>query len=246
MRKNKWLLGAIAFLGLPLAARATPSYQYVAVPEAPIANGSNAIDLYLQETLPSGSTYSIATDGGLYSGAVAVVEQAGGTGVSVTGGTNNTTSSPANTNFSTGTANNVVFNTSAAHVIDSLGNTNSTGGLVAPFSTSTVSGTTTNKYLLGTVTLNVSSGANATFKIESLFNANGDGLLDAGSTFNTLTNGGNDLDPNSTSSAYTGADSTTNTLTVNTASPVPEPASLAVFGFGAAGLIIRRRRARAA
>jgi hypothetical protein len=54
---------------------------------------------------------------------------------------------------------------------------------------------------------------------------------------------GSDLDVSNPS--YTGANSASPfTITVGPAvSPVPEPASLAVFGIGAIGLLVRRRRA---
>jgi hypothetical protein len=107
---------------------------------------------------------------------------------------------------------------------------------------------TSGKILLGTLNVTIGTGTTSyvltSLDKDTINNSNSNLGQQNG---NTITEQpapfGSDLDVSNAS--YTGADSASPyTLTVGPAvSPVPEPASLAVFGIGAIGLLARRRRA---
>lgn len=247
MKKRSMILAAAMGLGLASMSQASTIYSYVAQSTNPgggIINGtSNTVNLYLQE-VTTGTSY-ITSDGGLYAGGVALYEQPGGTGVTVSSVSNNT--SPEPTGF-TGSNNNGMLTNGGAYILDITNNNDTTAG-VAPVSTTTSGGTTTSLYLLGSVTLGVSATPNAHFLVESLHNVPaGDGAGNAGKNGNTLTfNSGTDLDPDNSASTIPGGSSGANSNPTSLAitSSVPEPASLAVFGLGAVGVLARRRRAMA-
>jgi hypothetical protein len=238
------LAAAGACLGLTAGAKASVVYTYVAVPNSITSTGSTTLSLYLKE-VTSGGSYDAATTAtagpnntGLYGVGVALVEQAGGTGVTVSSPTANSAAEPTGLsgNDATGLA------TNGGAYIENIENNNATTGLGA--STSTVAGVTTNLYLIGTVNLTVASNANATFNVESIHDAPaGDNILHAGTDGGTLSVDGYDLDagdPAITNGTF--ADGNPTTLVVNTESMVPEPASVSLIGAAAVFGLARRRR----
>lgn len=246
LKVRSLLLGAAVSLGLASWSQASVLYSYVVQPQGAIVNNANnTLNLYLQEVSTAGS-FSAASDGGLYSAGVALVEQTGGTGVTFTsaGVSNNGAAEPGG--FSGNNTKGLVTS-GGAWITDITSNGASVG--VAPASSTTANGTTTNLYLLGSVVAAVGSNPNATFKVESLHDAPAnDGIIVAGSDGNTFSYGLNsqnnyDLDVTGAGGApgATGADGHPSSFSVGS-SPVPEPASLAIFGVAAAGLLVRRRQ----
>lgn len=246
---------AAGLLGLAGVAGAATTYSYIAQVQGGsfTPNATNTLNVYLQEVAPSGS-FQAASDGGLFGGAVAVVENAGSSGITFTGATTNTSSGPPSGYqgglSQSGLATNTSGPNAGAWIADALQFGPSTG--VAPASTSTNGlGVTTSLYLLGTVTLQLGATPTGSLTIESLFNAPaGQGFHNAGTDGNTFTfSNGYDLDGNHNGDALppgdtiaNTADSNPTTMAVTAAAPVPEPASLAVFGLGGAALLARRRR----
>ena len=233
------VLAAAVSLGASSLSRASTSYSYVVQPQggAIVDNANNTLNLYLQEVSTSGS-YTATSDGGLYSGGVALVEQAGGTGVSftATGVSNNGATEPAGF---TGNNTKGLITSGGAWVADITSNAASAG--VAPISTTTSGNTTTSLYLLGSVTVGVGATPSANFAVESLHDApTNDGAPGAGADGNTLSFAGNDLDAGGFS-GVTGADGHATPFAIT--STVPEPASLAIFGLAGVGLLMRRRQA---
>jgi hypothetical protein len=251
-RKLFIAVGSLASLGFAAGSgsAANISYTYIATPQSgSIVNGTaNVLNVYLDETVPAGATSPIPGSGGLFGGGVAIVENAGGTGVTLSSPLVNTLASPAgfDSPAAGGTAEMGLStgSTPGAYLIGitSLGDTVED----APAKTSIVSGVTTNLYLLGTVTFNVGTSPNATFNIESIHDApKNDGILDAGSTGNTIDANGDDLDvggPVAGSGTLTGADGHPTLLSIT--SPTPEPGSLALCGLAAGAMALRRRKAR--
>jgi hypothetical protein len=248
MRKTATIMAAATGLALglglaaPQTARANTIYSYIVQPQGgSVTPGqNNTLNLYLQEVSTTGS-FTAASDGGLLGAGVSLVEQAGGTGVtfSSTGQTNNNAAVPAG--FGNGPSSSGLLTNGGAWLLDELDPSANTG--MAPTSTTTSGGTTTSLFLLGSTTVAVGSNPNATFQVVSFKNTpTGDGNVHAGQDGNTLTTNFNDLDagtyPGGT--AATGADA--NPTTFSIASPVPEPASMALFAVGAVGLLARRRR----
>jgi len=243
MKIRSMILAAAVSLGAGSLSKASTMYSYVVQPQggAIVDNANNTLNLYLQE-VTSGGSFTAASDGGLYAGGVALVEQAGGSGVTFTasGVSNNGAAEPSGF---TGNNKAGVFTSGGAWVTDITNNADTTAG-VAPVSSSTSGGTTTSLYLLGSVTVGVGATPNASFKVESLHDSpTNDGAPAAGADGNTLSfNSGNDLDAGGFSAGVVGADGHPTSFAISSASPVPEPASLAVFGVGAMGLLMRRRR----
>jgi hypothetical protein len=241
--KMRWkLLGAAAGLCLASMSRATTQYSYIAQPQGGriVSGANNTINLYLQE-VSTGGSFTATQDGGLYSGGVAFVEQAGGFGVTFTaaGVSNNSAAEPAG--FS-GNNTKGLLTSGGVWVADITANSASAG--VQPISSATSGGTTTNLYLLGSVTFGLAADNqfDAAFLVESLHDApKNDGIPAAGADGNTLTfNSGMDLD-NGTPAGTTGADG--NPTPFVPEAQLPEPASLAIFGLAGAGLLMRRRSA---
>ena len=239
MKRGLMILPVAVSLGVSSLSRASTSYSYVAqVQGGTVVDGANnTLNLYLQE-VSTGGSFTAASDGGLYAGGVALVEHAGGTGVTFTaaGVSNNGATEPAGF---TGNNRSGLF-TSGAWITDITNNNASMG--VAPIST-TSGGTTTSLYLLGSVTVGVGSNPGASFTVESLYDApTNDGAPGAGADGNTLSyTSGNDLDAGGFSSGVTGADGHPTPFAFPF-STMPEPASLAIFGFASATLLMRRQR----
>ena len=227
-------------------AHATVIYSYVTDAssyEAPPASPFGtlvAVNIYLQETLTGSSTSFIAANGGLY-GAGAAVNELG-----VSGGTVSQIPTDPSPGFAFSgfaftmkgeqrvytdqptNANNLEFT-------ETIGG----GGVQGPLMPDA-----NGRILLGTLNVRVGTGQ-TTFALTSLHNDtidNSNSQLGQ-SDSNTFTQNSYDLDIGY-SDLYTGADdATATTFTVGLA-PVPEPASVAVFGVGAIGLLARRRRIR--
>lgn len=233
MNRSLLIAALAACFGWAGAVRGDINYTYVAEPQSgSISFGaSNVINLYLDETLTAGSTSVIQADYGLYSAGVAFVERPGGTGVTVTAVTANTQPEPK------GFANNDITRIDTSGVGASMFDITAHDAVagVFPTSTSTVGSTTTNLYLLGNVTLNISASASAAFDVESLHDAPTNvGVYDAGMNGVTLDFNGADMDIGGPGIG-TGANGHATTFAV------PEPAATALFGLGALGLVLRRR-----
>ena len=103
------------------------------------------------------------------------------------------------------------------------------------------------RILLGTLDITAGTGVTS-YILTSLENdtINNSNSAIGQSNGNTTTQNpppfGSDLDVTPTSGAYTGADASPGDVIQVGPFPVPEPASLAVFGVGAMGLPPRRRR----
>jgi PEP-CTERM motif len=232
--KKMLLLAGVLGLGVASGAQGSVAYSYMAqlAPGQTLTPGSSAtVNVYLAETDTSGSAEFVVGDGGLYSAGAAFVEQAGGQGVTVTAVTNNSAAEPAgfsgNDNKGSGTY--------GAYMLD-ITNNASTTPPVTPTSSTTVGTTRTDLYLLGTVTLALSTAPNATFNVESIHDAPAP-VLDSSSNGNTLTFNGDDLDT-AGGSIGTGANGHPTPFAV-----VPEPASIGLLSLGALGLLARRRTA---
>jgi hypothetical protein len=224
MKKLTIVLGAAISVGIASLARATVMYSYVAELKG------TSVDFYLQEVSTSGS-FTAASDGGLYSAGVALVEEPGGTGVTFTAAGISPNGATEPNGFSGNSTKGLV--TSGGVWLYDVTSPGATVG-VAPASSTTSNGTTTSLYLLGSATLNTGSIFNATFLVESLHDApTADGVTEAGSNGNTLT--GNGAAPGAV-----GANGHPTTLTI---SNTPEPASVALFAIAAIGLLSRRRQA---
>lgn len=254
------ILAAAASLGFgltaPQATHAATTYSYIATPQGGTVNygGNTTYNLYLQEVATTGS-FQATSDGGIGAAGVSLVET-GGSGVTFVSAAGNVGVEPAG--FSGGSGGVLFTNKSGAWIADTAGNKftgdpNNIG--IGPATTSTdANGTTTNLYLLGSVTLSVASNANANFTVESFYDSpTGQGVPNAGSadgntvTAATVSAAGYDLDGTHNSSnplppgetATNMADATPTTFAI---SATPEPASMAVFALGAVGLLARRRR----
>jgi len=251
-----FILGSLACLGLASSTQAAIMYNYIAVPPAGgITKGAtDVVSIYFQETLTNGSTSVInnANNGGLYSVGVALVEKTGGTGVTITTATPNSQTEPAgytgNSNYGypgAPTAGETQPVTGPGGAFFALITANSASQYVGPTITGTdASGDTINKYLIGTVTMNVGTAPQATFLVESLHDApQGQGYLHAGVDGNTIDVNGDDYDTGGPGLG-TGADGNPTTFAIT--SPIPEPGSLMMCGLVASGLAFRRRRAQKA
>lgn len=220
-------------------AHATVIYSYVtdassyeAPPGSPFGT-LVAVNVYLQETLTGGSSSFIAANAGLY-GAGAAVNELGVSGGTVSqiptdrsafaftmkGSQQIYTDQPTN-------ANNLEFT-------ETIGGAGIQGPLMPDGN---------GRILLGTLKVRVGTGQ-TTFALTSLHNDtidNSNSQLGQ-SDSNTFTDHNSyDLDIGY-SDLYTGADDAPATNFTVGLAPVPEPASVAVFGVAAIGLLARRRR----
>jgi len=230
-RRNwKVRLAAVAVLGslfLAQAARAALVYDYVpdSTNNSYSAGPNQVINIlvYLKETVTSPSQSLITSDGGLFSGGMALSRSATGLPANpstITGVTFNAVDfkGPTSKALSITDANLAeAIDTSATSGVP-LGNTGGGASPVVP-----------NEVYLGSFQITTGSTAGTTnFSLR---------VIPGGG--NTLTNQGNDLDSNSTSPAYTGVGSKAANFTVTTV--VPEPASAGLF-LGACLLGLARRR----
>jgi len=243
-KKGLFILALTALAGASeVHAASIDTYSYVATTStggAIVYGSSNTFNLYLKESYAtSGGSSFIAADGGLYSASVALVEQTGGTGATITAEAVNNLTEP---NGFTGNNNAHALNGSPAGAyLQGVQNNSASSGNVYT-STSNSGGVTTNLFLIGTVTMTVASNANATFNIDSFKNTpTGDGLSQAGQTGTTITTSDDvDLDAGGTFTGYTitGANATVNHLVLS----APEPGSFGLILLGSLGVLARRRR----
>lgn len=242
MKMRGMLLGTAAALWMTSMARASVDYSYVAQFQSSTPALTYGVNLYLQEVSTPGS-FTAASEGGLYAGGVALVEQPGSTGITISSGGVSNNAMPEPNGF-TGNDNHGLFTSGGAWITDITNNNDTTAGVV-PVSTTTSNGTTTSLYLLGSVTISQTADGYGTFLVESLHDAPmNDGAPAAGTDGNTLTfQVGNDLDAGGFSPGVVGADGHP-TLFYSADFPVPEPTTTVIFGVLATGLIARRRAAR--
>jgi len=244
MRSRRLLsIGSFVCLAAGLSAPAGASVIFSYVTDASSYSAAAAgsivpVNIYLQETLTGSSTSYISANGGV-TGAGAgfnVTGTTGGTAAQLPAGSFTFASSfggPQTADYNQGSGSNLEFSEGIVP-----------GG-------STVMPDASGKILLGT--LNVTAGTGKTSYILTSLNndtINNSNSLLGQSNGNTTTQNpppfGSDLDVSPTSGAYTGANASPgDVITVSgPTTSVPEPASLAVFGVGAMGLLARRRRVR--
>ncbi len=268
MNRKIFLLAAVASLLVVRSASADINYSYVGVVQGTVTGGTTVtVNMYLQEVVTGSSTSLIASEGGLYAGAVAIAQTAGsGTTISACAVNSATEPNGFTGNNSTWIYNNGVktagglqnssSTSSQSNQATIVGITNNSAnippgpsGTTAGGSVTTSGGTTTTLVFLGTVSIGVGATADATFTVTSLKNA-ASGTFDQNSFGNTLTaTNGYDLDPNSTNPPYTGAVSNNTTFTIQTTQGTPEPSSMALCGLAVAGMgagYWRRRKAKLA
>jgi PEP-CTERM motif len=238
-------IGSFVCLAAGLSAPAGASVIYSYVTDASSYTGASAgsivpVNIYLQETLTGSSTSYVSANGGM-TGAGAgfnVTGTTGGTAAQFAAGSFTFAPSfggPQTADYNQGSGNNLEFSE----------------GIVP--GAATVMPGANGRILLGT--LNVTAGSGKTSYILTSLNndtinssaqfPNGNSLLGQ-SNGNTTTQNpppfGSDLDLSPSSGAYTGANASPGDVITVSGSSVPEPASLAVFGVGAMGLLARRRR----
>jgi len=95
MKMRSIILGAALGLGFSTLAQGSVIYNYIIQPTGSgiTLGATDTLNLYLQEVSTSGS-FKAANDGGLYDGGVALIESAGGTGVTFNSVTANNASEP--------------------------------------------------------------------------------------------------------------------------------------------------------
>lgn len=231
-------LASCAFLTGPVGAAV--SYQYVTDQTTYSANpgASVTVQVFLLETLTSGSQSVINGDNGLF-GAGVGLQQTG------TVPTNATIISSISTNQSTiGVGGG--FGPGSGFDQTNVATNGSNAALVESIAVGTANGPTTDangKILLGTVTLTAgAAGTTTTFSVTS-FAHSSNSLAQTLGEGNTITNhSGFDLDKDSSSPSFSGANDITNTFTVTA---VPEPGTLLLCGLavcgGAFGAYLRRK-----
>jgi hypothetical protein len=243
---NSFWLGQLTLLLLVSNLHASISFSYVGVVQGPVsANSTVTVKLYLQEVVTSQNTSLIASEGGLYAGAVAL-QLSSGTGATIIGASVNAQTEPNgftgnnhvfiyNFGSQTGSGNNSATATSGNQATI-VGVTQQSANIPPGPSGTTTGGSInsgTTLVWLGSVNISVGSSANAVYTVSSLKNA-APGTFFAGTLGNTLTaTNFYDLDANSTNPMYTGATSTT--FSVATSSG-PEPSSMLLCGFVAIGM----------
>jgi hypothetical protein len=230
MMKRKALSALVALAAVPFiaqASKASVTFLYVGVPSPSTvpAGSSTSAEIYLQETLTSGSADVVTANNGLFSAGVAL---------SITGHTGG--SQATITNFSgdssfTGPID-PVFNTGSASLTEGTGLLDTSGPLG---STTTVSGTVTRLIPLGSLSILTNAAGTTTFTVGEFDTLHG----------NTLDFSGNDYDTNNSNPAYTGVGTSTSTFVV-TASPVaiPEPAAAIGMMVLSGGLLLSRWRGK--
>jgi hypothetical protein len=259
MRFKVFVLTALLAGYLASPARASISYNYVtdSTSNTAAANGTVTVNLYLQETLTGGSTSLInsppSSNVGLFGGAVAVNVVSGpGTISSVT----LNTAPIASGGFGTGYPGNQTFiasNGSTAAILVAI----ALGTAQGPTVTQTTNGST----VIGTILLGTATISNVTastqLSLTSLNNApSNNSLANAQGEGNTVTNGNNGYDLDSTNNGfnggpppyYTGANDNSYGFTVTPqSSSTPEPSSMALCGLALSGMGFgawRRRKAK--
>jgi len=240
MRSRLLSIGSFVCLAAGLSAPAGASVIFSYVTDASSYNATPGsivpVNIYLQETLTGTSTSYISANGGV-TGAGAGFNVQGTTGGSAAQiPTGSFTFSP-----SFGGPNAAYYNQGSGS------NLEFSEGIAAP-PAPTVMPDASGRIFLGKV--NITAGSGKTSYI--LTSLNNDTINNSNSALgqsngNTTTQNpppfGSDLDVSPANGAYTGANASPgDVITVGGTSTVPEPASLAVFGVGAMGLLARRRR----
>jgi PEP-CTERM motif len=214
------------------SAKAAITYKYTTYTGGTAVTSYNAtagvpitIPIYLYEQLTNSSSSLITSDEGMFSACFSVTQTTNTGAGTLTGSAGSVSSNGSNFSAGGGFANSSGKDSSLYQgIANALGNSASSGPVPnasgdIQIGSVTITPTVTTTYVLGAENYPATKSADLT---------------------TTFTNG-YDLDANSTSPAYTGAIANPETFSVVVA-PVPEPASAAVLGIGALGLLTRRRR----
>ncbi len=232
LRSAMMTAAAAAALAAAGSAKAAITYKYTTYTGGTAVTSYNAtagvpitIPIYLYEQLSNGSSSLITSDDGMFTAAFSVTQTSNTAAGTLTGSAGSITSNGDNFAAGGGFANPSGKDSSTFQgIANAVGEAASSGPLPnasgdIQIGSITITTNVSNTFVLGAENYPATKSADLT------------------TTFNSLY----DLDPNSTSPAYTGAIANPETFSIVVA-PVPEPTSLAVLGIGALGLLTRRRR----